>query len=190
MKYRHRFGVAIPHPFKEDRALPPYHTIEFVIEGVVVSKKNRVIAVTRTKEAKEYIIQSAAGGSMVRLSDAIAAIKMVSGVVAPNPTYTKDLEWLIPLLVAQKQAWLEKLGPKGLVFPLEMDASMTLKLYFKTRRITDTVNKQQTIQDLLVLSGILKDDNYRRLNPIKSSSACYAGELTKNISSIALSFKL
>ena|ERR1700744_6375654 len=188
IRYRTRFGVTIP-PFKEEKRPATCHTIEFILHGVVPSKKSHLVPFARRQKALDYLTQKANGRAYISLNEAKIAIKMVKASLAPPKKYETGLKWMLPALLEQKKYWEDRLGEKGLIFPLEK-ASLTLKLYFNSRAITDTVNKQQTIQDILISAGILKDDNYNNLNPVTTYAACYAEELVTSIASIALTFVL
>lgn len=67
---------------------------------------------------------------------------------------------------------------------------MTVKFYFRDGRITDTVNKQQTVQDLLQEAGVIANDDYKTLNPISAASVKMSRGIRENISLIRLSVKL
>jgi hypothetical protein len=103
--------------------------------------------------------------------------------------YLAFLERVKPELQAQSAIWAERLKHKKLVFPIPK-ATMTLRLYFKGRYISDTVNKQQTIQDVLKECQIISNDDYKSLNPINSASACYYEEIIYDIATITLTFQL
>lgn len=187
-KFQTYFGIAIPE-WKEEKIGPGGCSIRFVITGTITSKKNNELAVTVRKEAKEYIKGVSEATGRITLDDALRAIDMVKAKMRGNKEYSEFVKEMRPVIESQKSEWIKRLGSKGLVFPLSK-ATMTLKLYFKGRYITDTVNKQQTIQDLLKECGVIQDDDYRRLNPIHAASACYYQELSKSIAFITLSFKM
>ena len=106
-----------------------------------------------------------------------------------NAKYKEFLEKTKPIIQSQMQEWSGRLSEKGLVFPIS-SATLSLRLYWKDRYIRDTVNVQQTIQDVLVDCGVVVNDDYKCLNPIFSESECYYEEIINNIAFISLSFKL
>lgn len=181
------FGVPIP-VFRQEKLGAGAITIRFVLKGRVVSKKNHQMAVAVKKEAKDYIRSKVQGNGMVSLADALVAIDMVKGKMIGNKEYHAFVKEFKPVIHDQMATWERRLGKKGLKFPLQK-AAMSLRLFFKDKYITDTVNKQQTIQDLLVECGVIKNDDYCSLNPIVSESARYYQELTENITFISLTFK-
>ena len=188
MRFQTYFGVPIP-PFKEEKLGAGSVTIRFVISGRIVSKKNNQQAVTVRRFAREWATQQKKSGRQATWDDVQRAIGMVTSKMRGNKEYAEFVKKYKPIMQAQAKEWSDRLYEKGLVFPLKK-AAMSLRLYFKDRHITDTVNKQQTIQDLLIESGIIANDDYRSLNPIASASACYYEELVNSIAFISLSFKM
>lgn len=181
------FGVVIP-AFKEENYGAHSTTIRFVIKGSIISKKNNEMAVIRKKEAREFLNDCLRPDGTVKFDDAWKAIDKVQAKIAGNYQYRSFLEQQKPILEQQKATWLERLSGKGLSFPLKFKATMSLQIYFKSEYIQDTVNKQQTIQDLLVDCGILIDDDHATLNPIKASSSFYKNAIVDNIAFISLTF--
>lgn len=179
------FGVELP-PFKEKKLGAGSVTIRFVLKGKIPSKKNRVTSVAVRKDAKDYINSLP---DNISKADAIRAINKVYSKVVGNIEFKEWVDQQKPILHAQCKEWVKRLGPKGLVFPLS-SAALSLRFYFNNRYITDTVNKQQSVQDLLIAAGIIADDDYNSLNPIYSASACYVDELIHSIVCISLSFRL
>lgn len=186
-RFSTHFGVIVP-VFREEKLGAGAITIRFVLKGRVVSKKNHQMAVTVRKDAKEFLRNRAQATGMVSLVDALAAIDMVKAKMIGNREYTEFVNRFRPVVEAQKAIWERRLAAKGLKFPLQK-AALSLRLFFKDKYITDTVNKQQTIQDLLVECGVIENDDYCSLNPISSASARYYQELTENITFISLTFK-
>lgn len=181
------FGVHVP-PWKEEKLGSGGITIFFVLTGKTPSKKNNQQAVAVRKFARKWALDEKKVRPVPTWADVHKAISMVFAKMRGNAEYISFLEKVKPLLQHQCAYWSERLFSKGVIFPLQK-ATMTLKLYFKDRYVTDTVNKQQTIQDVLKSCGIIANDDYKTLNPIHSASACYYEEIVKDISFISLSFK-
>lgn len=188
MRVQTYFGVPIP-PFKEKKLGAGSTTIRFVLTGKIPSKKNHQQAVAVRKDAKRYLYDLQRKNGSISLQDALEAVNMVYAKMRGNTEYTAFLHEVKPILQQQAATWAERLRDKGLVFPISK-AALSLRLYFKDRYVTDTVNKQQTIQDILVDCGIIANDDYNSLNPIHSASACYYEEVIHNIAFISLSFRL
>lgn len=188
LRFQTYFGVPIP-PFKEKKIGAGASTIRFVITGKIPSKKNHLQSISVRKGAKDFLYGKKNSGQNISFSDAIEAVNLVSSKVRPNEEYRDFVDRCKPIIQEQMLTWSNRLYSKGLVFPLQK-AAMNLRLYFKARHITDTVNKQQSIQDLLIECGVLANDDYNTLNPIHSESACYYEELIHDIAFISLSFKL
>lgn len=186
-RFQTYFGVPIP-PWKGEKLGSGHCTIRFVITGPIVSKKNNLSAHTFSKEAKQYIASKQVNG-VVTAEMAIEAVRMVKAKIVGSKRYAAFLKEQRPKIEAQMAFWMERLGEKGLKFPLPA-AAMNLRLYLKGRHVTDTVNKQQTIQDMLVHFGVIRNDDYASLNPIASAAECYSGRIVENIAFVSLSFRL
>lgn len=187
-RYQTWFGVAIP-PFKEEKYGANSTTIRFVIQGSIPSKKNNQQAVTIRQIARQWANSQKKAGKSPSWDDVHHAISMVSSKMRGNTKYIDFVKLYKPQIQSQMAYWSERLGEKGLVFPINK-ATMTIRLYFKNRYITDTVNRQQTIQDILVECGVLANDDYNTLNPITGKSACYYEELYKDIAFISITTNL
>jgi hypothetical protein len=187
LRFQTYFGVHIP-PFKEEKLGAGSTTIRFVLTGRVPSKKNHQQAVTIRKDARNWANKTAKLRQPT-WADVHRAISMCKSKMRGNVEYQEFLARVKPILVEQRNEWQKRLADKGLIFPIPK-AAMSLRLYFKDKYVTDTINKQQTIQDVLIDSLIIANDDYKSLNPIHSASACYYEELIYNIAFVSLSFKL
>ena len=187
-RFQTYFGVPIP-PWKEKKIGAGSTTIRFVLTGKFPSKKNNQMAVAVRKPAREWLKQEHARKGFITLEDGLKAINMVRAKMRPNQQYIEFVERVKPIIHAQMLEWSDRLRKKGLIFPIS-SATMSLRLYFKDRYVQDTVNKQQTIQDVLKDCGVICNDDYDTINPIHSASACYYEELIHNIAFISLSFRL
>jgi len=182
------FGVPIP-PFKTEKLGAGSTTIRFVLTGKTPSKKNNQMSVAVRRYAREWAVKQQKTGRQPTWKDVHKAISMCKSKVRPNTEYKKWVEKMTPVIHAQSSEWVARLKDKGLIFPLKK-STLSLRLYFKDRYVTDTVNKQQSIQDLLVETGIIINDDYKSLNPIHSASASYYEEVIHDIAFISLSFRL
>jgi hypothetical protein len=187
-RFQTYFGIPIP-PFKEEKLGAGSTTIRFVLAKKVPSKKNNQQAIAIRKHARDWAKQQSKIRPVPSWADVHKAISMVKSKMRGNIQYQDFLKATKPIILDQMQYWSRRLGDKGLIFPISK-ATMSLRLYFKDRYITDTVNKQQTIQDLLVHCGVISNDDYKSLNPIHSASASYYEEIIYDISFVSLSFRL
>jgi hypothetical protein len=178
------FNTAIP-PFKEEKYTSSATTIRFVISGAIPSKKNNQQAVSIRQVARNWANSKKKENGCPTWEDVHHAISLCSSKMRGNEKYKEFIKEQKPELQKQMLEWSNRLKDKGLVFPLTK-ATMTLKLYFKSKYIIDTVNKQQTIQDLLVDAGVIANDDYNTLNPIISKSACYYEEIIEDIASVSI----
>lgn len=186
LRFQTYFGIPIP-PFKKQKLESGGMTIRFIIPGTIPSKKNNQQAISVRKDAKSFLYEKQKATGNITLEDALQSVNMVYSKMRGNDEYKQFVERCKPIIQEQAAEWHRRLSKKGLTFPIRK-ASMSLRLYFKDRYVTDTVNKQQSIQDLLVECGIVANDDYKTLNPIHSASACYYQELIHNIAFISLSF--
>lgn len=187
-RFQTYFGVPIP-PFKEEKIGAGSTTIRFVITGRVPSKKNNQMSVAVRMPARKWAEKLKQSGAPPTWDTVQKAISKCKSKVRPNTQYKEWVEKTIPTLHQQSSWWINQLQEKGLVFPLQK-ATMSIRFYFKSRYITDTVNKQQAIQDLLIEAGIISNDDYNTINPIHAASACFYEEIIHDIVFISLSFRL
>lgn len=182
------FGTRIPE-WRGEKYGSGATTIRFVLTGKIISKKNNNQAFAIRKPAINFLQKTAAENGVITLKDAIKAVNMVKGKLIGNTEYKTFLKKCVPIVQAQAAEWSARLGEKGLIFPLQK-STLTLRLYFKDAYITDSANKLQTLQDLLVEAGIIVNDDRKSLNPIHCESADYYKELVHNIAFISLTFRL
>lgn len=191
-RFQTYFGIPLP-PWKEEPIGAGSTTIRFVLKGSIPSKKNNTMAVAVRLNARNFLFEALSGDGVITksaaLNIALKAIKMVYAKIRPNKAYIQFVKEQKPFIRDQMESWAKSLQQKGLVFPLTK-ATMTLRFYFHARYVQDTVNKQQSIQDLLHECGVIMNDDYLTLNPIHSASACYYEEIVESLSWISLSFKL
>ena len=188
LRFQTYFGVSVP-PWKEKKLGAGSVTIRLILTGKIPSKKNNQMAIAVRKPARDWLKAEFARKGHITLADGIKAVNMVRAKVRGNQHYKDFVEKMKPIIHAQMLEWSNRLQKKGLIFPLS-SATMSLRLYFKDRYVQDTVNKQQTIQDLLQECGVICNDDYDTINPIHSAAACYYEELIHNIAFISLSFRL
>lgn len=182
------FGVPVP-PWRDRKIGAGAITIKFVVTGKVPSKKNNQQAVTRRKEAAAFLNELFAHRDTITKAEAFAAIKKVSAKMRGNDQYKAFLEEQRPVIEAQRTTWMERLGDKGLIFPISR-AAVSIRFYFAQKYRQDSLNKQQSIHDLLKDCKIIVDDDYTCVNPVTADADCFAEDLTENIVVISLTFKL
>jgi len=180
------FNVPVP-PFKEKKMGRGGMTIRFILQGKIPSKKNNTMAVTIRKHARSFL-NSVQKDGKVSLKEAQEAISKTKSKVRGNQEYQEWVRKQKPILLEQMHFWRDRLGDKGLIFPIQ-HATMSVRFYFNNNYITDTINKAQSAQDLLVDAKIIQDDNYNALNPIHYASANYKNELTESLCLITIYFQ-
>ena len=185
------FGVPVP-PWKEKKLKPGASTLRFLITGSIPSLKNNKQATTVRKDAYDFIDDWNPGKEMVTLAEARAmargAIKKTRAKVIPNHAYQEFLLLNKPKIEEQAAWWSKKLGSKGLIFPLSR-AVVNIRFYWSMAHIQDTMNKAQSVLDLLTASKILTNDDYTVTDP-KPESGLYKDEIIANICMIQVSINL
>jgi hypothetical protein len=182
------FGVPVP-VFRIEKLGAGAFTIRFVLKGRIASKKNNMQAVARRREAKEFLYNTQRDKGLITLADALRAVDMVQPKMVGNIDYRRFLERFKPVIRGQMDVWEARLGEKGLKFPLRKVA-LSMRLYFADQYITDTLNKQQSVHDLLVECGVIVDDDRLTVNPYKGESMSCFQKIKENICFISLSFKI
>ncbi len=183
-RFQRYFGIRVP-VFEEEKMGNGAISIRFVLEGRVISKKNNESAVPDTKRAKDYLYGLMRTKGHITLQDALAAVDMVGVRFIGNPEYRAFLKKFVPVIQDQMKFWEKMLASNGVSFPIQK-AAFNVKFGFKDKHITDTVNKMQTIHDLLTKAGAIRDDDYTVLNPIHGYSKRFYKRLVNNISFISL----
>jgi hypothetical protein len=186
-KFQRIFGIRVPI-FKEEKMGTGAVSIRFVLEGRIVSKKNNESAIPDTKNAKNHLHKLNAANGGITLKDALDALAMVGVRFIGNPEYRACVKRYVPVIHEQMERLKPLLAKHGVSFPLS-DAVFNVKLAFKDRRRTDTINKIQTIHDLLVTAGAIRDDDYTVLNPIKGYSKAFPQRLKENVALISLTIE-
>lgn len=186
-RFQTYFGVPVP-PQKRKKLGAGTTTIRFVLTGKFPAKKNQQQAVTIRKTARDWAKKQSTQRAAT-WADVHKVISMCSSKMRGNAKYNDFLQKVKPIIQSQMRAWSIRLSDKGLTFPIP-SATLSLRFYWKDRYIRDTVNVQQTMQDVLVDCGVVANDDYKSLNPIFSESECYYEEIIYNIAFISISFKL
>lgn len=182
------FGVPVP-VFRIEKIGAGAFTIRFVLKGRIASKKNNMQAVVRRKEAKDFLHGVQRDKGLITLADALRAVDMVQPKMVGNIDYRRFLDRFRPVIKEQMAVWESRLGAKGVKFPLRK-VSLSMRLYFADQYITDTLNKQQSVHDLLVDCGVIVDDDRLTVNPYTGESMSCFRKIKENICFISLSFKV
>jgi hypothetical protein len=179
------FGITLPH-WEQENYGGGTATITFVLKGRLISKKNNQMAIVSHKEAEKWLNNRLQTAKKLTYADIKTGLRMCKSVFIGNKLYSECKKKFVPVLEAQKKVWEERLADKGVKFPLKK-ATLTTRFYFKDGYRTDTINKQETVQDLLVEAGVIADDDYKTLNPIHAESGLYKNKITENIALVRLS---
>lgn len=180
-------GIRVPI-FDEPKLGTGAVTIRFVLEGLIISKKNNETAIPDKRDAKQYLQDVFKAKGAISLQDAMNALDRVKVRFVGNPKYRACKKKFIPIIQGQMEPLKALLAKYGVEFPLQ-EAVLNVKLAFKHKYRTDTINKMQTIHDLLVEAGAIGDDDYTVVNPIKGYSKLFYKRLTENVALISLTIK-
>jgi hypothetical protein len=182
------FGISFP-PWRKKKIGAGALTIRFAVKGRVPSKKNHQQAVAVRKDAYQFIKDIFRQKGSISQEECMQAIKKVHAKMRSNQEYNDFLAAQKPYIEAQRNVWLKRLQDKGLTFPIPR-AAMNVRFYFAQQYRQDSVNKQQSIQDLLKDCLIITDDDYTCLNPITCEADCFYGEISANLTFVSLTFKI
>lgn len=187
MRKRSKFGVVIP-PWRQNRRGQPI-TIEFVLTGKIPSKKNRqrasfnyswaigqVKKFFRSTTPKEITVAAT-------LKFVVSLIRNIKPFIYKPPEIEQWEAEATKILLSQASWWAERYIKQGLNYPIT-NCSVSIKHYWADEYQRDNVNREQTIHDLLVSTGIIADDNYKCLFLTVSEADCFKDEITDHITTI------
>jgi len=184
-KYKNRitslFGIIIPP--RKKKVYKGYLTVHFVLENTLPSKKNQWIAGNNFKFLKSKVDKTKPVEEVLQLIE-----DNLKAYIRPNNNYLAFVARTIPILVEQASYWHKKYAKYGLSFPIDACTS-SIYFYWGNNMGRDSTNKAETIHDLLVDSGIIKDDTWQKLTPIHLDGEDYHGTVLNNIICIDLTVK-
>lgn len=175
--YRRQFGVYIPL-WETPAAKKKPITLEFVLTGIIPSKKNRQRASFNYSWAMGQVRSFFKGRASVGAKECMAFVVRLIRNIRPfifKPKEIADWEvWADKRIQEQLSHWRQVYHRHDIVFPVSR-CSVSIKHYWADHHRRDNNNREQTIHDLLVSSKIIQDDTYQCLYRI-SSEAGYYGE--------------
>lgn len=170
------FGVYLP----PKRVLKPekHLTIRFVLEGHIPSKKNMIRADHNLYTLYKSACALKSGKACAEyIKDRLRVFVRNSG---------EYQQWMVKAkaeIQFQSQFWRLKYEKFGFIYPLD-DVSIKVYHYWNDNKERDLTNKLDTINDLLVDSGVICNDNWQTVNQIHSECGIYSGEIVKPITTI------
>jgi hypothetical protein len=195
IKARKLFGVYVP-PYDPPKLAAGAVTLRFLITGHIPSKKNNQTvrrcfdkSVAHLKESLLSSDKPTNISSKQAFDIAMQAINKVYIGYIGNEEYKGFSEANVPKLLEQAAYWSKKFAHKGLIFPLS-NASVIIRFFWEKDYNNDTINKAQSIQDLLVDAHIIQDDNYKIIDPVHLSSQLSKGWVNQNVCQIILTINL
>lgn len=185
MRLRTRFGVVIPPWRKPSTA--QYLNLEFVLTGKIPSKKNRQRATfnyTWVINQVKYFFQARQEvGKKDALKFIVSLIRNIKPYIFKPTEIAKWEEEAIQVLCAQAAEWAETYKRYDLSFPLSR-CSVSIRHYWADEYQRDNTNRAETIHDVLVMAGIIVDDNYKCLHKNSSEADCFKDEILSHITTI------
>jgi hypothetical protein len=178
-------GYHIP-PRKKKPCRENAFTIDFVIPGIIPSKKNRQIATIDFRKVVKIMRDLSFGRT--NLQEAIARFKTCKPYIRHSKKFQAWEEATKELLIKQAATWMariEKKGYRGVAFPIS-DASIKICHFWKDNLRRDNSGKAETIHDIFVLAGILADDDWQHMTPTNADANCYSGEILDHITEIQI----
>jgi hypothetical protein len=187
MGIKKKFGIHIPPPKEKEPGNPV--TLEFVIGGIIPSKKNMQIPSFNYKWVYEQVkMQGRKQPSFTskQFRDTVWMLIKSIKLFITNPTkYQKWEESTKNTIVNQAAQWRQSYADVGLSFPITR-CSIRIRHCWKDSYPRDNSNKAEGIHDILVSTGIIADDSYTCLFKNSSDAACYKGEITDHVTIIYL----
>lgn len=172
------FGTYMPpkRKFKASRHL----TITFMILGTIPSKKNHIWAASNFHFVKKKLYAFKTVASCINYLSGKQGLKVF---IQNSKVYNGWVKEQTPKIHEQAKVWNEKFKAHGLRFPLD-NVSVKVYHYWKDNIERDLTNKADSINDLMVAAGIIKDDNWQIIRQIHSEGEMYRGEILQAITRV------
>lgn len=174
-------GIQLPP--KRHRVVSRYITIRLAMTGSIPSKKNLLYASSNLPLLE---------GSLLRFTGVRECVEWLKKHLRPfikNSTrYEEWVEKTKPAVLRQAAAEKARYEKFGIIYPLE-NVSIRVYHYWKDNVRRDNSNKYDTIVDLLVGCGILKDDTWQVVGKNESEAECYAGEILDHITTVDITVR-
>lgn len=184
---RSKFGVYIPPWPKEKPA--KCVTLEFVLTGLIPSKKNRQRATFNYQWVITQVYDFFKTKNNNDITVGVVRKFIISLVRSIKPWIYKPqhlVDWensAIEQLHFQSAFWRSAFAAHGLSYPITR-CSVSIRHYWKDEYKRDNSNKEQTIHDILVQGGIIADDNFKCLFKNVSEAKMFLGEINEHITLI------
>jgi hypothetical protein len=173
------FGTYFPP--KRKQVAKKHLTISFVLLGTIPSKKNLLWAGSNLHFIKPKLY---AQPTVAKCVDFLSGENGLKVFLQNSKKYTEWLDEKKPLIQEQAKFWEKKFKDYGLELPLT-NASVKVYHYWKDDIMErDLTNKLDTIADLMVVAGIIKNDNWQILRRIHSDGESYKDQIVEAITRI------
>lgn len=187
MRKRTKFGIVIP-PWRPNKRPQPI-TIEFVLTGLIPSKKNRQRASFNYSWAIGQVrsffrSQTPAGIDLTTVLRFV--VKLIKDIRPFIYKPQEILDWekqAIEILIKQANDNRLTYARHRLKFPIT-ECSISILHYWADGYQRDNSNREQTLHDILISAGIIADDNYKCLFRNSSEAACFENEIVDHITTI------
>ena len=176
------FGVNLPP--RKKKIYKGYINMTFVLTGTLPSKKNQWVPATNFRSVRNKADKSKP------VTEVLAYIsEFIKCYIRPNNRFKEWEERTKEILVEQAAYYSEKYKKYGILFPIK-NSSVSMYCYWRENKVRDTINKLESVQDILTDSGIIVADAWQNLNPIHAESECYLDEILQDIVVITLTVQL
>lgn len=184
MRIKKKFGIHIPPPRPKEPGQPI--TLEFVIGGIIPSKKNMQIPAFNHRSVYTQIKLHAASQEKFSRKTVWTIIRSIQLRILNSNKYQKWEADTKELLIIQAAQWKKSYEEKyGLSFPITR-CSIHIRHCWKDRMARDNSNKAEGLHDALVSAGIISDDSYQCLFKTSSEAGCYKDEITDHVTVLYL----
>lgn len=179
-------GVWVHPPKKKTSRIGKRNfTMRFVFTGIIPSKKNNQVPKCKTVAADKVAKQLLLQGPITNMEQCRMIYNAVTATIVPNNRHQKWERKMTAVLWEQRKAWAPHLDKRGIMLPIR-DASMSIQFQWKDPKDRDNSNKQQSIEDILIATGIIASDSYKVLSPITTDANCYRGEIREHTTIVHL----
>lgn len=187
MGIKKKFGIHIPPPKDREPGNPV--TLEFVIGGIIPSKKNMQIPSFNYQWVNKQV--SLHGRSKPNFTSqefrtiVWGLIKSINLFITNPNKYKVWEEKTKQTIVEQAAIWHKCYAHVGLTYPISR-CSIRIRHCWKDKYPRDNSNKAEGLHDILVSTGIIVDDSYTCLFKNQSDADCYQDEITDHVTVIYL----
>jgi hypothetical protein len=155
--------------------------LRFVIADTVPSKKNRAVPDSNKSKIKGILSRR-----HLVTKEVIDEVLKVKPFIRNSAEFKKWEDATRADLILQAARWHKTYEKHNLSYPITR-CSIAIYHYWAENKRRDNSNKQESIHDILVSTGIISDDTHQCLRRTESEADVYHGEILDHITTITIS---